>query len=81
MMAERGHSGPVLGHFRAASGPLHPPDSTPPGTVWHRIALAPGVELHYQPSGDRQRDAVIARLIREATGLLASLPPTPRPAP
>ena len=81
MLAERGHSGPVLAHFRAPPGPLQPPDSTPPGTVWHRVALAPGVELHYQPSGDWQRDAAIARLIRDATRLLATLPPPPRPAP
>jgi DNA-binding transcriptional MerR regulator len=40
--------------------------------VWHRVALAPGVELHYQPTGDRDRDRLIARLIKEAMDLLGS---------
>jgi hypothetical protein len=42
-----------------------------PHAVWHRVTLAPGVELHYQPSGDRRREETIAHLIRAATSLLA----------
>jgi hypothetical protein len=57
----------------AAEQPL-PAVEAPTGTVWRRVALAPGVELHYQPSGDRRRDAAIARLIRAAAGLLADSP-------
>jgi DNA-binding transcriptional MerR regulator len=43
-------------------------------SVWHRVALAPGVELHYQPTGDRDRDRAIARLIKEAMDLLGDPP-------
>ncbi|MBA2362900.1 MAG: MerR family transcriptional regulator [Chloroflexia bacterium] len=43
-------------------------------SVWHRVALAPGVELHYQPTGDRDRDRVIARLIKKAMDLLGNPP-------
>src|SRR5262249_37288105 len=38
---------------------------------WRRVMLAPGVELHYQPSADPGRESGIARLIREAARLLA----------
>ncbi len=41
-------------------------------SVWHRVILAPGVELHYQPTGDRDRDRVIAKLIKEAMDLLGN---------
>lgn len=50
-------------------------DATPSGTVWHRVALAPGVELHYQLSGDPRRDAAVARLVRDAARLFEGLPP------
>ncbi len=55
----------------AASGP--PP--APSSTVWQRVLLAPGVELHYQLTGDPDRDAAIARLIAESARLLSGLPP------
>ncbi len=48
---------------------------TPSHDVWHRVTLAPGVELHYQPSGDRRRDETIAHLIRAAASLLAESSP------
>lgn len=44
-------------------------DEAPASTVWHRVTLATGVELHYQLSGDRRRDAAVVRFIREATRL------------
>lgn len=44
--------------------------------IWHRVTLAPGVELHYQPSRDRRRHEAIAHLIRAAMSLLATAPPT-----
>ncbi len=55
----------------AASGP--PP--APSGTVWQRVLLAPGVELHYQLTDDPNRDAAIARLIAEGARLLSGPPP------
>ena len=33
---------------------------------WIRVALAPGVELHYQPSDDERRDAAIQSVVRDA---------------
>jgi hypothetical protein len=48
----------------AAAG--RPPDEE----TWRRVVLAPGVELHYQPTGDRRRDETIAHVIRAATQLL-----------
>ncbi len=45
--------------------------------VWHRVTLAPGVELHFRPSRDRRRDEAIAHLIRAATSLLATAPLPP----
>jgi DNA-binding transcriptional MerR regulator len=50
-------------------------ESPPPEVPWHRVTLAPGVELQYQRSGNVQRDATIARLIDQAMALLSSLPP------
>ncbi len=47
-----------------------PSATTPTATVWRRVALAPGVELHYQITGDRRRDALIGQLVREAARLL-----------
>ena len=81
MMAEGQYGGRSIGHFRGPPEPSYRPDDTPPGTVWRRVALAPGVELHYQLSGDRRRDAAVGRLIREATALLAGHPSSPQPAP
>jgi DNA-binding transcriptional MerR regulator len=81
MMAEGQYGGRPGGQFPGPPEPSYRPDDAPPGTLWRRVALAPGVELHYQPSGDLGRDAALARLIREGTALLAGLPPTPRPAP
>ncbi|HVC33547.1 MAG TPA: MerR family transcriptional regulator [Chloroflexota bacterium] len=67
----------------AGSGAALPPGRSPdaPGVssqdVWHRVALGPGVELHYQPSNDRRRDEAIAHLIRAAASILATFrPPT-----
>jgi DNA-binding transcriptional MerR regulator len=48
-------------------------DAGPGETVWRRVTLAPGVELHYQPSGDRRRDSIVAHIIRTASHLLESL--------
>ena len=36
------------------------------GAQWIRVALAPGVELHYQPSDDERRDAAIQSVVRDA---------------
>lgn len=47
----------------------------PPDSVWRRVVLAPGVELHYQISDERDRDLAVARLIREAARLLAGSQP------
>lgn len=73
---------PSRGH--PASAPPAQRTSTPPAQgapagVWQRVALAPGVELHYQPSGDKARDSAIARLIGAAARLFAH--PSPPQAP
>jgi len=39
-------------------------------SVWQRVTLVPGVELHYQPSDDGTRTAAIARIVRFARELL-----------
>lgn len=39
--------------------------------AWYRVTLAPGVELHYQRSGDRRREEAIAHLIRAAISMLS----------
>jgi len=39
-------------------------------SVWQRVTLAPGVELHYQPSDDETRPGAIARIVRFARALL-----------
>ncbi len=39
-------------------------------SVWQRVTLAPGVELHYQPSDDGTRMGAIARIVRFARELL-----------
>jgi DNA-binding transcriptional MerR regulator len=49
-------------------------EAPPADSVWHRAALAPGVELHYQLSGDRRRDEAIAHVIRAASHLLRGEP-------
>ena len=49
-------------------------------TIWHRVILAPGVEIHFQPSGDRRRDEAIAHVIRAATSLLSSVARATGPA-
>ncbi len=72
---------PSLSH-NAAPAPPSPPSvemaeaEAPAGSVWRRVSIAPGVELHYEPSGDNQRDAAIARLVEEARKLL-SVPQQP----
>ena len=66
-------SPPVTGRPMNAS-----PDSrrsAPDSSVWHRVILAPGVELQYQVSGDRVRDTALERFIQSAIGVLANLPP------
>jgi DNA-binding transcriptional MerR regulator len=76
-------SGPSPRAERAAAAPA-PPAASPPATsadsVWRRVVLAPGVELHYQPTGDPDRDAAVARLIAEGARLL-SAPEPPGDAP
>ncbi|MGI9147668.1 MAG: MerR family transcriptional regulator [Chloroflexota bacterium] len=37
---------------------------------WRRVTLAPGIELHYQLTGEAEREAIIGRLIRAAAALL-----------
>ena len=57
----------------------HPPHrerlSAPRGVeramAWIRVTLAPGVELHYLPSGDDRRDAAIQGIVRDAEKRLA----------
>ncbi len=39
-------------------------------TVWHRVVLAPGVELHYQPSADTDRLDRVGQLVALARRLL-----------
>lgn len=51
------------------------PVANPDPSVWHRVTLAAGVELHYQVSGDRARDLALDRFIQSAIGVLANLPP------
>lgn len=41
--------------------------------VWNRVLLAPGVELNYQLTGDRARDAAVLRLIRNARQILGNV--------
>jgi DNA-binding transcriptional MerR regulator len=41
------------------------------GETWQRITLAPGVELHYQPQDQEQRDQ-IARLLEQARQIFNS---------
>ena len=60
-----------------ASTPTPNAAIAPSGTAWQRVTLAPGVELHYQPTGDPACDAAIARLIAEATTLFSTLPSAP----
>jgi DNA-binding transcriptional MerR regulator len=81
MVAEGPYGGRTVGQVRGLPEPPWTAGGALPGTAWRRVILAPGVELHYEPSGNRQRDAVIARLIREAAALFASLPQPSSPAP
>jgi hypothetical protein len=60
----------------AEAPPLRPPaavyESAPPAreapepAPWHRLTLDKGLELHYQPTGDPERDAVIQRIVADA---------------
>jgi len=80
--------GPSLWPRPFAANPASRPDApavtrapevgAPREDVWHRVALAPGVELHYQLSGDRRRDEAIAHLIRAAASMLAHVSPHQR---
>jgi len=45
----------------------------PATTAWQRVALGPGVELHYQETRDERRNAVLGRIIQFAQDLLARL--------
>ncbi|MGH2460949.1 MAG: MerR family transcriptional regulator [Chloroflexota bacterium] len=56
--------------FQLGPAPTVPRPAEPTGEVWRRVTLAPGVELHYQASGDRRRDEAIAHLIRAASSIL-----------
>jgi len=65
-----GHPPAIESEVATASPPPAPDPARsqpPPGGVWHRVTLAPGVELHYQPSTSRERASAIARLIAEAS--------------
>ena len=46
-------------------------DAPPTASIWQRVELVPGVELHYQPSADPTRATAIAKLIGEATHLFS----------
>lgn len=62
-----------LGEIAPQPGPVSAAETgsdDPLGSIWRRVTLAPGVELHYQPSGDRRRDEAIAHLIRAASSIL-----------
>lgn len=48
-------------------------------TAWRRAVLAPGVELHYQLSGDPRRDVTIVQVIQQTAGLLATITPPDEP--
>jgi hypothetical protein len=37
------------------------------------VALAPKVELRYQLTGDRRRDAAVAHIVRRAISFLATI--------
>ena len=63
---------PRLAESFSARGALGPGGDV--ANLWHRVVLAPGVELHYQPSGDRRRNDAITGLIEIARGLLSNLP-------
>jgi hypothetical protein len=49
------------------------PDADVGASTWHRVALAPGVELNYQLTGDRLRDSAVLRLIRNARQILKTV--------
>jgi hypothetical protein len=68
-------SRPTVEPPRAAAEPGQVEAEPAPSTVWRRIVLGPGVELHYQVTGDRQRSAAVGRLIREAARILGEGPP------
>jgi len=44
---------------------MPPPPAAPAPSVWRRVTLAPGVELHYQ-EGDAGRQRLVERLCRAA---------------
>ncbi len=52
-----------------------PASPAPAATTWRRVVLAPGVELHYQPSADPRRASLIEALILEAIERLANVSP------
>ena len=61
------------GAYSTVDGPIQAhalPDEA--DDAWHRVTLAPGVEIHYQKSGDRRRDEAIAHIIRVAASILSS---------
>lgn len=60
---------------KAAEASVAKPESD---TTWRRIVLAPDVELHYQPQGDRGREGTIERIIQFAAKVLNELPPKRR---
>lgn len=44
-------------------------------TTWRRVALAPGVELHYsEPNAGARADLIVARLLEAARRILEELP-------
>jgi DNA-binding transcriptional MerR regulator len=56
----------------APSEPIEQTSRSAPATresVWHRIVLAPGVELSYQLSGERERDEAVIAFVRAARAL------------
>jgi DNA-binding transcriptional MerR regulator len=51
-----------------------PGDVEPGVTTWRRVALAPGIELHYLASGDARVDRLATRIAEAATHILEESP-------
>lgn len=64
---------PLFGRAKAESAPQSAP---PPAdeTTWHRVTVAPGVELHFHASVSARVRAVLSRLIKAVGDILESTP-------
>ncbi len=70
---EKGSRGEGQGDAAAPASSMVRPAPAMAATTWQRVALGPGVELHYQETSDERRDAVLGRIIRLAQDLLSHL--------